>query len=119
MVNGNVAAERYQDVLLRALDELSHPNELEMVVRALTRKEISAATERLLRFFGDYAYELHPHLLWAVGNALHTIAPRGHLHEFIRICRDRRFAFGRGQLVLHLSRFKQSEEVFQTLLSLL
>src|SRR5262249_18625071 len=56
---------------------------------------------------------------WAVGNALHTIAPRDHLHEFIRICRDRRFGFGRGRMVLHLARFKKSEEVFETLLSLL
>jgi len=70
-------------------------------------------------FFSDEAKDQDLQLLWAVGNALHTIAPRDHLQEVIAICRNRELGFARGQLVLHLSRFKNTEAVFQTLISLL
>src|SRR6185503_2707531 len=53
LVNSDVSAAPYQDILIRALDSLTEPKELEMVVRALTRKETSAATDRLLRFFRE------------------------------------------------------------------
>src|SRR5437867_2722976 len=64
LVNGGVSAQRYAPVLLRALDVLTAPTELEMVVRALTQKDMTVATERLLQFFADYTYEQHPNFLW-------------------------------------------------------
>ena len=63
---------------------------------------------------------IHVHkFLWAVGNAIYTIAPRDHLDDCIAICKDRRLGSSRHKLIVHLSRFRKSEEVFQTLLSLL
>lgn len=67
LVNSNISAQRYQMILIRSLDSLMQPRELEMVVRALTQKDMSAATERLLEFFSDDTKQQDPHLLWAVG----------------------------------------------------
>ena len=65
-------------------------------------------------------YWLNMPLLWAVGNVIYTISPRDHLDECILICRDSRLDYSRSRLiVLHLSRFKKSKEVFQTLRHLL
>lgn len=73
MVNGGVSLdhfEAYVPTLLRALDELRESVGLEFVVRALTKKGMTAATERLVQILTDEAL-VHDHrLLWAVGNAL-------------------------------------------------
>jgi hypothetical protein len=119
IVNAGIHSAPYAGILIRYLDSAMDDGEMNMVVRSLTQKGITGATDRLLRFFGDEAKDHDLYLLWAVGNALHTMAPRDHLQEIIAICRNRALGFSRGQLIIHLSRFKKTEEVFQTLLSLL
>ncbi|NQT12625.1 MAG: HEAT repeat domain-containing protein [Planctomycetes bacterium] len=111
--------EAYVPCLVRALDEVTADMGLEMVVRALTKKGTTVATEKLLRLYANEELVAYPGLLWAVGNAICTIAPCDHWDECICICRNRRLGRSRHMLVVHLSRFKKSEEVFQTLLSLL
>jgi HEAT repeat protein len=105
--------------LLCALDELTVNSGLEMVVRALTRKGMTVATPRLLKLFSDESLYQEQKCLWTVGNAIYAIEPRDHLDECIRICRDHRLGPSRHRLIVHLSRFKKSEDVFQALLSLL
>jgi hypothetical protein len=111
--------EAYVQTLVRALDEVTADLGLEMVVRALTKKGMTPATEKLLKLYSNEDLVGYRGLLSAVGNAIYTIAPRNHLDECICICRDRRLGSSRHKLVVHLSRFNKSEEVFQTLLSLL
>jgi hypothetical protein len=119
LVNGSFSAKPYQEILIRSLDWPMETRELEMVVRALTEKGMTTATDRLLMFFKDNAKRQASGLLWAVGNALHTIAPHDHLTEVLTICQNCEWGRARQMLVLHLSRFKNTEQVFQTLISLL
>ena len=119
IVNEGISAKPYQDILISYLDSALSPNELEMVVRALSEKGIVRATGRLLAFFEDENFKTSPSLLWAVGNAVYAIRDREHLDGIVRICRRRDLGPARQMLVLHLARFKGIEEVFQTLASLL
>jgi hypothetical protein len=122
LVNCSVPAEHFQTyvpILVNALGVLTANMGLEMVVRALTRKGTTAAAEQLLKLYTNQDPDVNPSLLWAVGNAIYTIAPLDHLDECICICRDCRLGGSRHKLIVHLSRYKKSEEVFQTLLSLL
>ncbi len=123
MVNAGVSSEHFQTYvprLLHALEESkSDSGYLEMVVRALTKKGLSAATEKLLQLFSEESFLQDLGLLWVVGNAIYTIEPRDHLDECLRICQNRKLGGSRQRLIVHLSRFKKSEEVFLTLLSLL
>ena len=122
LVNSGVPVdhfEAYVPTLVRALDEVTADLGLEMVVRALTKKGTTAATKKLLKLYANEDLVRYRGLLWAVGNAVYTIAPRDHLDECICICKNHRLGRSRHMLVVHLSRFKKSEEVFQALLSLL
>jgi hypothetical protein len=119
LVNGGISAKPYQDILISYLDSGLSPNELEMVVRALSQKGLRRATGRLLAFFEDANFKTSPGLLWAVGNAVYAIADREHVDQMIMTCRRHDLGCARQMLVLHLSRFKNTEEVFQTLVSLL
>jgi len=119
MVNFDVPVENYVPILIRAINELGRPSGLEGVVRALTKKNLNAAVEPLLGLFDDYTYTDDESLLWAVGNAVYTIAPREHLEACLRICGDSGFGMSRQHLIVHLSRFKKSEKVYEILISLL
>ena len=122
MFNGGVPLEHfpvYVPALLRALDELTGSGELETVVRVVTKKGLKGVTGKLVDLFTREDLVHEHNLLWAAGNAIYHIAPRDYLNECLRICRNRRLGYSRQRLIVHLSRFKKSEEVFQTLLSLL
>lgn len=111
--------EIYAPALIRGLNTLRDEAGLEMVVRALTRKGLTAAVEEILKLFSLEPLIREQNCLWAAGNAIYWIAPKDHLEECLRICRDRRVAGARQKLIVHLSRFKKSPEVFETLVSLL
>jgi hypothetical protein len=122
MVNGAVPHdhfETYVPTLVRALSEMTGAVDLEFVARSLTRKGLTVAVPALLKLFSNKELIKEQRSLWAVGNAIYTIEPRDHLEECLQICRDRRLGESRHLLIVHLSRFKRSEEVFQTLLTLL
>lgn len=122
MVNGCVSSEHYETyvpVLLNSLNELNKSADLEMVVRALTRSGLFAATEQLLKLYADRGRAEDDRHLWAVGNAIYTIAPRDHLAEILCICKDTKLGKARHMLIVHLCRFKKSEDVFETLIDLL
>lgn len=124
LVNAGVPLEHFNSYvprLLLALDELKENSGfgLEMVVRSLTKKKLTAATTKLISLLTDESLVSQHGLLWAAGNAIYEIEPRDHLDKCLQICRDRRLGHARHRVIVHLSRFKKSEEVFQTLLSLL
>jgi HEAT repeat protein len=117
LVNGGISAKPYRELLIRALDWPMERNELTMVVRALSEKGIAGATEKLLAFFEPGRSETPD--LWAAGNAVHAIGSRESLPAILGICRRTDLGTARQMLVLHLSRFKNTEEVYETLVSLL
>jgi hypothetical protein len=119
LVNGGISAKPYQDILISYLDSALPPNELQMVIRALSEKGVVQATGRLLCFFEDARFKAYPSLLWAVGNAVHAIAGQNHLRKVLAVCRRDDLGGARQMLVLHLARFKDTDEVFQVLISLL
>ncbi len=122
LVNAGVPLEHFQAYappLINALDQLTGKAGLELVVRALTRKGLTAATEKLLQLYQQETPLQDLSCLWAVGNAIYHISPHDHLEECLQICRDTRLGDSRHRLIVHLSRFKKSEMVFQTLVSLL
>jgi HEAT repeat protein len=122
MVNGAVPLdhfETYVPTLVRALGEMTGPVDLEFVARSLTRKGLTVAVPALLKLFSNEELINEPTSLWAVGNAIYTIQPRDHVDECLHICRNAGLGESRHKLIVHLSRFKKSEEVFQTLLALL
>ncbi|QDU40168.1 hypothetical protein Mal4_45230 [Maioricimonas rarisocia] len=122
VVNAGVPREHFDAFvprLLVALDELRSDPGLEMVVRSLTKKKLTVATEKLIQLFEDESLVSEHRLLWAVGNAVYTIEPRDHLDRCLHICRNPRLGDSRQRLIVHLCRFKKSEEVFETLISLL
>lgn len=123
IVNAGVPAEHfptYVPALLQALDDMADGlGYVEMIVRALTKKGLVAAVPKLLALYQRDPPVQDSGCLWAVGNAIYTIEPRDHLAECLAICRNSRLGMSRERLIVHLSRFKKSDEVYRTLISLL
>lgn len=123
MLNSSIPPDHfpaYVPHLLHALEDLTGEEAgLEIIVRVLTKKGLTEAVEPLLRLYKDEALFQDLPCLWAVGNAVYHIEPHDHMDECLLICRDHRLGYSRHKLIVHLSRYKKSDEVFQTLLSLL
>ena len=118
LVNSDHSAKPYSSLLT---DSLSYPmdiREREMIVRALTEKGLTTPIPQLFSFF-SVEFSEENEFLWAVGNAIYTIAPSGYMQETLSICRDRKYGTSRQMLVLHSSRYKKQEEAFDMLVSLL
>lgn len=111
--------EIYAPALTKGLKTLRDEAGLEMVVRALSRKGLTAAVGEILGLFSSESLVREQNCLWAAGNAIYAIAPKDHLEECLAVCRDPRVGSARQKLIVHLSRFKKSPEVFETLVSLL
>lgn len=122
LVNSDIPpdhVEFYAPALIGGLNTLRDEAGLEMVVRALTRKGLTAAVGPILKLFSLPSLLREQNCLWAAGNAIYWIAPKDHLEESLRICRDRRVGAARQRLIVHLCRFKKSPDVFDTLITLL
>ncbi len=118
LVNVPISAKPHVQILLKALDDDLEIREREMVVRTLAEKGIRDALPRLIRFLTEKT-ETDSSFLWTVGNAVFAISEKNYLKEMIGICRDSSLGRSRQMIVVHLSKFKNSDGVFDTLISLL
>lgn len=118
VVNKLCSAKLYKEILIAALDQPLEVRDREMVVRALSEKGMNEAIPTLFRLF-ESETTTDSSLLWAVGNAIYTVASKEYLPDTLRACRDQSLGSSRQMLVIHASRFKNKAEVLDTLISLL
>lgn len=120
LLNSAVPREPFDEIVVDYLDNPLNTIGLEIAVRLLTRKGTSAEVPNLLCLYQQVPEsKSEQSTLWAVGNAVYTIAPKSHLDEMLEITRNEKLGHSRHQLIVHLSRFKNDEAVYTSLLGLL
>jgi hypothetical protein len=107
-------------VLLRCLPLVEDPAVKEAIVRSLsTSAARPAAADLLIAEFIATSDADQPGLKWAIGNALNTVADKGHAEPLRELALDRRNGRGRQMIVSRLGNFKANEAVTSALITLL
>lgn len=102
-------------IIIRYLDKVINLKHKEYLVRCLTKKGFTEATEKLLN---EFFLSTNMTYKWAIGNALYEIRDKRYIKDYINIVKDSSNGRARQMIVLLLG-FIKSDEAKQCLIEIL
>jgi len=117
LINTDIDASQYSEILIDYAPKLSQPNEIEAVIRCMTQPSgFEDALPWLISLFQQYPDNgLSLGLLWVAGNAIAVINNKEYYQEVISICKKSEYGDSRQMLMGMLSKIR-TDKAYQVLI---